>query len=56
MRAHRERSKNIKVEEKLIEQPIEEILPSVEEKISTKPKKKKTLLELIEEEENKIEE
>lgn len=59
MRAHKERSKTIKVEEKPIvkvEEPIEEILPSVEEKISTKPKRKKTLLELIEEEENKTEE
>ncbi len=34
---------------------VEETLPKKEE-ISTKPKKKKTLLELIEEEENKIEE
>lgn len=55
MRAHKERSKTIKVEEKPIvkvEEPIEEILPAVEEKISTEPKRKKTLLELIEEEEN----
>ena len=60
MRAHKERSKTIKVEEKPIvkvEEPIEEILPIVEEKVSTKPKRKKTLLELIEEEEeNEIEE
>ena len=59
MRAHKERSKTIKVEEKPIvkvEEPIEEALPQKEE-ISTKPKRKKTLLELIEEEEeNKIEE
>ena len=48
MRAHKERSKTIKVEEKPIvkvEEPIEEILPIVEEKVSTKPKRKKTLLE-----------
>lgn len=47
-----------KVEEKpivKIEEPIEEILPQ-EEEISTKSKRKKTLLELIEEEENKFEE
>lgn len=59
MRAHKERSKTIKVEEKPIvkvEEPIEEILPVIEEKVSTEPKRKKTLLELIEEEENKIEE
>ena len=59
MRAHKERSKTIKVEEKpivKIEEPIEEILPIVEEKVSTEPKRKKTLLELIEEEENEIEE
>ena len=59
MRAHKERSKIIKVEEKPIvkvEEPIEEILPIVEEKVSTEPKRKKTLLELIEEEENEIEE
>jgi hypothetical protein len=40
---------NVKVE------TVEETLPKKEE-ISTKPKKKKTLLDLIEEEENKIEE
>ena len=59
MRAHKERSKTIKVEEKPIvkvEEPIEEILPVIKEKVSTEPKRKKTLLELIEEEENKIEE
>ena len=59
MRAHKERSKTIKVEEKPIvkvEEPIEEILPVIEEKVSTEPKRKKTLLELIKEEENKIEE
>lgn len=59
MRAHKERSKTIKVEEKPIvkvEEPIEEILPITEEKVSTEPKRKKTLLELIEEEENKNEE
>ena len=59
MRAHKERSKTIKIEEKPIvkvEEPIGEILPVIEEKVSTEPKKKKTLLELIEEEENKIEE
>lgn len=58
MRAHKERSKTIKVEEKPIvkvEEPIEETLPKKEE-ISTEPKRKKTLLELIEEEENEIEE
>ena len=59
MRAHKERSKTIKVEEKPIvkvEEPIEEILPIIEEKVSTESKRKKTLLELIEEEENEIEE
>lgn len=58
MRAHKERSKTIKVEEKPIvkvEEPIEEILPIIEGKVSTEPKRKKTLLELIEEE-NEIEE
>ena len=50
MRAHKERSKTIKVEE-----PIEETLPKKEE-ISTEPKRKKTLLELIEEEKNEIKE
>jgi hypothetical protein len=51
MRAHKERA-----EIKLIEKKeVKKTLPKKEE-ISIKPKKKKTLLELIEEEENKIEE
>lgn len=47
--------KSIVIEVEDIISNIEETLPKKEE-ISTKPKKKKTLLELIEEEENKIEE
>lgn len=57
MRANKNYAPRKKVEEKFVEKTIEEIFPEVEEKISAKPKRKKTLLELIEEEEeNKIEE
>lgn len=52
MLAHKERSKTVKVEEKpivKINKPIEENLLA-EEKVSTKPTRKKTLLEMIEEE------
>ena len=55
MRAHKNYVPRKLVEEKPIKKIVEETLPKKEE-ISTKPRKKKTLLELIEEEENKIEE
>lgn len=58
MRANKNYAPRKKVEEKPIvkfKKPIEETLP-LKEEISTKPKRKKTLLEMIEEEENKIEE
>lgn len=57
MRARRTNKKVTRVEEikPVITKQVEETLPKMEE-ISTKPKKKKTLLELIEEEETKIEE